>query len=159
MTMVPQPASAPPTGAATRPRSSRLTWLIVGIGAALVLIIGVVVAFVLLAPRGPGQAVTDFDTAYDTADCDLFAKSTTEAYRTDVAATCEDFKAVSADFTQHYSAYTLVITGTKIDGDTATITTSESWRYDGDPGSGTFRYDVVKVDGVWKIDGLTEPPS
>lgn len=140
------------------PRRSRRAWVIGGVVlAALVLAGAGVAAFLLLTPtaqRTPADAVLDYDRAYADVDCELYTAVTTEAYRERLAPTCADFEAEAQAFVEAFSDYEVVVESTTVDGETATVVTSESWELEGEQNSADYTYALVRVDGTWKIDAL-----
>lgn len=124
-----------------------------------VVLLGAAVVAVLVwftpaaAQPGPEHAVVDYDRAYDEVDCELFESVTTAAYRETLAPTCADFEAEAQAFVDSFSAYDVVVNSTEIDGETATVLTTETWTLDGEEGSADYTYTLVN-EGGWKIDAL-----
>ncbi|WP_229053739.1 hypothetical protein [Aeromicrobium sp. Leaf350] len=115
----------------------------------------------------PSQAVLLWDRAFKIGDCSSFQDTTTAAFRADYGqaeadySTCDGFyegleeieDGKPADF---WRTYDIEIVEVSITGDTARITTEESWEYLDDgrerETSDTYTYDLVLTDGRWLID-------
>ena len=166
---VPSPASAAPAYAAQpgAPRT-RLVWpWVVGGVLLLALVVGGILAILAVvgithsmsqASDAPEATVLDFDAAYKQGDCELLMASTTERLRSDYEIeTCEQFSDSSADFLETLADYEVTVDSVRLSGGAAVVETTESYVLEGEPQASQERYDLVKDDGTWKIDQITEP--
>lgn len=185
------PGAAYPTDggafiSATEPRKSGLwiVWVVLG-----VILLGAVIALSVLVPMlfmnaasGGGaspqpttgeyseadqqaaiEAVELYDEAYQTADCDAFMASTTEAFRDLIEIPdCETFTANAADFSSAYLEYEMTVTSVEDNGTSLSVFTTETYEsmFDEDGNEteeleayeDTYEYIVVPVEGGWAID-------
>ncbi|GAA1699658.1 hypothetical protein GCM10009808_16580 [Microbacterium sediminicola] len=179
-----EPTQAGIFAAATEPQRSRtwIAWLVVGIGMLLIVVLAAVL--IPLAILGFGRvdaqsaqpqsgeeaavvaAITGFDEAWQTSDCELFADVTTESIR---AATgivdCAEFVARTEAFRQWYSDYEIVVTDISATGtDEYTVLTHEQFQThfenDGTPLDPPieefviYEYTLVPDDNGWAIYDL-----
>jgi len=126
-------------------------------GAVLALLVAgaaVVVVTMVAAARGPQDAVMALDRAFDEADCDLYLSITTPAYQESYVADCEQFEFTAQEFSDNYSDYSVAVTSSSIDDDSAVVDTTETYVFDGEQRSDDFRYSLVRVDDAWLIDSV-----
>ncbi|GAA1732056.1 hypothetical protein [Aeromicrobium alkaliterrae] len=115
----------------------------------------------------PAAAVLMWDRAFRFGDCDSFQETTTAEFRADYGQSAADYSTCDGfhegleeiedgkpdDF---WRTYGIEILDVSITGDTARITTEESWTYLDDgrerETSDTYTYDLVLVEGHWLID-------
>lgn len=162
MTTPPEPSPLEPSPPAPSPpappKKSKLPWILGGAALAFLVIIGVVIAIVvntvLGTARAPQEVIGEYDRAFDEVDCELYLSITTEAYQESFEPTCEGFEATAQNFLDSYTDYKVTVTGTSVSGDTATVETSETFVFEGEPGTDLYTYSLVKSDGVWLIDSL-----
>lgn len=149
---------AAPSAPVPPARRSKLPWILGGVGLGLVVLIVVAVVFVfnviLGATKGPQEVVGAYDRAFDEVDCELYLSITTEAYQESFMPTCEEFEATAQNFVDTYSDYKVTVTGTSVTGDTATVSTTETYVLDGENGTDLYVYHLVQSDGAWLIDQL-----
>lgn len=181
------PGGVAPAGAfvsATEPAKSKtwIVWVVIG-----VVLLGIVIAAAVILPllflsfaAGGGSTAPDgadeteavsavmlYDDAWQEADCDKLAASTTEEFRVSLGIDdCVDFEEASASFTDSVDNYEVVVTSIDKAGDTITVSTTESYDalYDEDdqpldqpvPASDQYRYVLVSTDDGWVIDDLPE---
>ncbi len=139
-------------------RRSKLPWILGGAALAVILLIVVAVVIVfnviLGAAKGPQEVVGEYDHAFDEVDCELYLSVTTESYQESFMPTCEEFEATAQNFVDSYSDYKVAVTGTTVSGDTATVTTTETYVFEGEPGTDLYTYHLVNSGGAWLIDAL-----
>lgn len=151
----PGPLAAPPgfTPAVTKKRKV-WPWIVAAIGVVVLLIAGAITLFVVVlnkASEGPRDAVHAFDEAWRTGDCAALEATTTEAYRVSTGwDDCAAFQESGPDTTDGLS---FSITGFNVTGSEATVTTKE--RYPDEEATFTGTYNLIKVDGDWKIDSVS----
>ncbi|WP_309713472.1 hypothetical protein [Pseudolysinimonas sp.] len=155
------PPVTPTPDAAVLPvatKKSKLPWILGGAALAVILlvVVAVVVVFNVIvgAAKGPQEVIGAYDRAFDTVDCELYLSITTEAYQESFEPTCEGFESIAQNFVDTYSDYQVAVTGTSVTGDTATVTTSETYVLDGEPGTDLYTYHLVNSGGSWLIDRL-----
>ena len=114
----------------------------------------ILIVFVARTVGEPAVAVTNLNTAFDTGDCDLYLASTTADYQAGVAPDCAAFDEIVAVGEGVYDDYRTVVTDVKVDGDTATVTTTETYMEiaTGEDVSGEWAYTVVNEGGDWLVD-------
>ncbi len=153
-----QPATPEVPVAPALARRSKLPWILGGAALAVIvlIVVAVVVVFnvILGAAKGPQEVVGAYDRAFDEIDCELYLSITTESYQESFMPTCEEFEATAQDFVDTYSDYKVAVTGTSVSGDTATVTTTETYVLDGEPGTDLYIYHLVNSKGAWLIDRL-----
>ena len=170
--------------AATEPRKSKLwiLWLVLG-----VVLLGVVIAAAVLIPLlflnmatsgGNGgtagsadeqaavAAVELYDEAWQEADCDAFATSTTEQFQADSGfADCAAFVAEAELFDDNFDEYEISIDEVVSSDGEITVTTTESYVVvvdtegnptDPTPGEIVYFYTLVPDGGGWAIDGVSD---
>jgi len=170
--------------AATEPRKSKLwiLWLVLG-----VVLLGVVIAAAVLIPLlflnmatsgGNGgtagsadeqaavAAVELYDEAWQEADCDAFATSTTEQFQADSGfADCAAFVAEAELFDDNFDEYEISIDEVVASDGEITVTTTESYVVvvdtegnptDPTPGEIVYFYTLVPDGGGWAIDGVSD---
>lgn len=159
--VTPAPDAAVPPVATVLPvatKKSKLPWILGG--AALAVILLIVVAIVIVfnvivgAAKGPQEVVGAYDRAFDTVDCELYLSITTEAYQESFEPTCDEFESIAQNFVDTYTDYKVTVTGTSVTGDTATVTTTETYVLDGEPGTDLYTYHLINSGGSWLIDRL-----
>lgn len=180
------PAPAGAFVAATEAKKSKawIVWVVIG-----VVLLGIVIAAAVLIPllflglnsggSGSGgtqpadgdqaaavDAVELYDDAWQDADCDAYLASTTEDFRIGQSLPdCETFVPEAEAFDDSFEDYEVEVTGISQDGDTITVSTSETFLslFDEEgapvtepvPGEAIYEYTVINVDGAWLIDALT----
>lgn len=170
--------------AATEPRKSKLwiLWLVLG-----VVLLGVVIAAAVLIPLlflnmatsgGNGgsagsadeqaaiAAVELYDEAWQEADCEAFATSTTEQFQADSGfADCAAFVAEAELFDDNFDEYVVSIDDVVASESEITVTTTESYVVlvdaegnptDPTPGEIVYFYTVVPDGDGWAIDGVSD---
>ncbi|NLP82993.1 DUF2510 domain-containing protein [Microbacterium sp. CFH 90308] len=171
--------------AATEPRKSKLwiLWLVLG-----VVLLGVVIAAAVLIPLlflnmatsgGNGgtsvasadeqaavAAVELYDEAWQEADCEAFATSTTEQFQADSGFTdCAAFVAEAELFDDNFDEYVITIDDVVAADGEIMVTTTESYVVvvdaegnptDPTPGEIVYFYTLVPDDGGWAIDGVSD---
>lgn len=149
----PVPQGPPGQGAhpaPTKPSRKWLPWALGGCGCLALIalaIVALIAGIAILGGNGPEDAVRNYQTAWDESDCELFFQTTTEDYQD--GATCADFEeAVASGGLGEYE-----ILDSEIDGDNAWVTTREEATVDGSTVSSEVVYDLVRIDGDWRIDG------
>ncbi len=121
-------------------------------------------------PQGvpdPATAVVVWDRAFRLGDCDAFQDTTTSDFRADYGQAEADYSTCSGfrdgldeiedgkpdDF---WRTYRTEVVEVSVDGTTAQVVTEESWEYldggDVEDASETYTYDLVLVEGQWRID-------
>ena len=182
------PYGAPdaPSGAftaATEPRKSKLwiLWLVLG-----VVLLGIVIAAAVLIPllflnvanSGNGgsassadeqaaiAAVELYDEAWQEADCEAFATSTTEQFQADSGfADCAAFVAEAELFAANFDEYVVTIDDVVTADGEIMVTTTESYVVvvdtegnptDPTPGEIVYFYTLVPDGGGWAIDGVSD---
>ncbi|MAT18861.1 MAG: hypothetical protein CMF56_09910 [Leifsonia sp.] len=165
-----QPIVAEPvaeSGSERRPRSA-LPWILLAVGGALLLALGIaVVAFLLPTAVGtasdPTVSVEQFDRAYATVDCDLFSSVTTEEFREISHGSddhgifdCTTWEAIAAGYTVDGEyLYVLEVLDAATEADRAIVHTRETDLRDAAEYDYTYTL-VPNVDGVWVIDSIVE---
>lgn len=164
----PQPPATPSSSVAgpvplqevARPKRRVLPWIIGG-AVLLVLVAAALVTWFVVLPLvnggssdGPRETVLAYDEAYDEADCALYQSVTTTAFQEALAPTCADFEAAAQSFLESYEEYDVAVDEVDVAGDTATVTTTESWMLDGESSSQEYVYTLVRDGGSWRIDDL-----
>lgn len=171
--------------AATEPRKSKLwiLWLVLG-----VVLLGVVIAAAVLIPLlflnlatsgGSGgttvesadeqaavAAVELYDEAWQDADCEAFATSTTEQFQADSGfSDCAVFVAEAELFDDNFDEYEISIDEVVASDGEITVTTTESYVVvvdaegnptDPTPGEIVYFYTLVPDGGGWAIDGVSD---
>ncbi|EWS82445.1 hypothetical protein BF93_10870 [Brachybacterium phenoliresistens] len=140
------------------PGRRSLPWIIGGCSCALVLVLlfaaGIGVAVFFSGRSDPEETATDYYLAWVEADCETFRAVTTEEFRADGLATCEDF--VESAQNVGLSADGFTITGSSVDGSTATVALEETYSADGEMWEGAFEMQMVRDGGRWKVDAVQE---
>jgi hypothetical protein len=150
-------APSTPPGAPVAPTRRRPVWPWIVAGAA-VLVIGLGVGGVFLVTslvRGftgepevsPGDTVLEYNTAWNTQDCELANSLTTDDLDFD---DCADF----IDSTSEYTDYSVSVMDQSVSGSTARVLTSESFHVDGDVQVAQYTYLLEKHGGVWQISSI-----
>jgi hypothetical protein len=170
--------------AATEPRKSKLwiLWLVLG-----VVLLGVVIAAAVLIPLlflnmatsgGNGSsagsadeqaaiaAVELYDEAWQQADCEAFATSTTEQFQADSGfADCAAFVTEAELFDENFDEYVIAIDDVVVADGEITVTTTESYVVvvdaegnptDPTPGEIVYFYTLVPDGDGWAIDGVSD---
>lgn len=170
--------------AATEPRKSKLwiLWLVLG-----VVLLGVVIAAAVLIPllflnmatsgsnggsagsadeQAAIAAVELYDEAWQEADCEAFATSTTEQFQADSGfADCAAFVAEAELFDDNFDEYVVSIDDVVASESEITVTTTESYVVlvdaegnptDPTPGEIVYFYTVVPDGDGWAIDGVSD---
>ena len=158
--VAPQPTTPEPP-AAPAPKS-KLPWIVGAIVLGVLVLAGAAIAAILVfvpamtggSAAAPEDAVLAYDRAYDEVDCALYESVTTPDYRETFADSCEVFEAEARTFVDAFTDYEVEVTGSEVDGAKATVTTTETWTLEGQPGSADYVYTLVLDDGVWRIDAL-----
>lgn len=164
----------------TEPKKKSKLWILWVVLGVVVVGLGVVAAivlpllFVALAggssatgsdddQRAAVTAVTLYDEAWDTADCDKFLTATTENFRTAIQVPdCETFVEASSEFTDTTDEYEIRVTEVETDGDEIIVDTVETYTSLFDesgnpvetpvPFEERYAYTVVPSDGGWAIE-------
>lgn len=149
-------------------RRSALPWILLAVGGALLLALGVaVVAFVIPTAVGttadPTATVERFDRAYETVDCELFASVTTEGFREISQGSddhgifdCATWEAIAAEYTVGGEyLYELEVLESATEADRAIVHTHETDLRDAAEYDYTYTL-VPNVDGIWVIDSIVE---
>lgn len=146
----------------TRPPAKGRGLAIAGIVVSSLSLVATIVAVILIVfvartVGEPAVAVTNLNTAFDTGDCDLYLASTTADYQAGVAPDCAAFDQVVAGAEGVYEDYRTVVTDVQVDGETATVTTTETYTEiaTGEDVSGEWAYTVVNEGGDWLVDIAT----
>ncbi|MEO8095563.1 MAG: hypothetical protein ABI632_11615, partial [Pseudolysinimonas sp.] len=131
-----------------------LILLIVGVSALVGTVLGVV-----SGASQPSATVIAFDKSYKDADCKLFKSTTTEAFRNtffDNGFSCDQWVDVANGLHDDgvYN-YTVDVHATKVNGNTADVTTTEKDTTPGSEEKYELDYTLVKSNGSWVIDGIT----
>ncbi|KAF2412037.1 hypothetical protein B1729_17160 [Microbacterium sp. B35-04] len=173
-------APAPPPA----PAKSRLwiVWVVLGVVVLAIVILAATLVPRLIAgldaagPLGSGTAtdpdqraavatVELYDEAWQDADCESYAASTTESFRTQSGlADCSAFETEAETFTDSVEDYEIDVTDVRRDGDAIVVTTTETYTAlvdeDGAPldepseDSIDWVYTVVADGDDWLIDGM-----
>lgn len=179
------PTGVAPAGggfaAATAPRRKSKLWILwVVLG---VVLLGIVIAAAVVIPllflsatssssqgqtddeRAAAAAVARYDDAWQDGDCDAFASTTTEDFRTASGFTdCAAFEDDADRFDENFDDYEVTVTGVETVGDEIEVTTNETYTAlvdengeaaDPAPGATVYYYTLVEADGAWVIDDLT----
>lgn len=147
-------------------------WIVGGIGLLAVLTVAAaVIVFVMSATVAASTAkaqkavvekvVTDFDAAYENADCDAFealASPEVQDQAVEGGYNCDAWQQVAESFVVggEYT-YQVDITDSEVHGGTATVSTSESWEsIDGAPIHADYVYTLKNGKDGWIIVGYNE---
>jgi hypothetical protein len=179
------PGEAGATGiftAATAPQKSKLwiVWVVLG-----VVMLGFVIGAAVLIPvllgmnAGGGSsgaapssadeesavaAVEQYDSAWQSVDCDAYVASTSEAYREASWPDCDSFTATAAEFAAGAENYTIEVIDIEEQAGSIVLSTVET--YDAlidDAGAPlanpertevAYEYTLVSIDGDWVIDDI-----
>ncbi|WP_294179780.1 hypothetical protein [uncultured Schumannella sp.] len=154
-----------------RRRRSALPWILLGVGGALLLALGIaVVAFVIPTTVGtaadPAASVQRFDRAYAAVDCAQFESVTTESFREISHGSdehgifdCATWEAIATEYTVDGAyLYDLEVLDTSTEADRAFVSTHEVDGRDGSEYDYTYTL-VPDVDGIWVIDSIVETES
>ena len=128
--------------------------------AAVVVVVALAVVTVVIVHiagglrNNPEQAVTDWDKAWTSADCDLYMAATTIDYRTRSETTdCDTFVADAQAYMEGFQSYRTEVTSSDVLGNSATITTTEtSVATNGETFVDEWSYLVVRNGDTWAID-------
>lgn len=152
--------------AAAAPKKSPLPWILAGVGALVVLIVGGVIAAVVIsslgratsAAAGPDVVSTDYVKAWWAADCQGYMAATTADFREwtfepDGGFSCEVFESLATDIYGDNTGLGIVVRSTDIQGDHAEVFTTETATspIDG-PRTIEWRLELLRVNGTWLID-------
>ncbi|GAA1719579.1 hypothetical protein GCM10009793_15940 [Brachybacterium phenoliresistens] len=122
----------------------------------LVLLIGagIGVAVFFSTRADPEETAADYYLAWVEEDCETFQAVTTEEFRADGLATCEDFIESAQNVDLRADGFT--ITGSWVDGGTAIVALEETYGVDGETWEGAFEIQMVRDGGRWKVDAVQE---
>ncbi|WP_297084117.1 DUF2510 domain-containing protein [uncultured Demequina sp.] len=125
-------------------------WIVGGAAALVVLgalLIWAVLVFVERATEGPTAAVRDYVDALYAGDCAAVESSTSDAYY--ASWTCADIEEL---FPEPPTGTSFTVTSVDVSGDVATVQTRETYTDSTGRYSESWRYDVIREDGVWVVD-------
>ena len=156
------------TVAAPPPRK-RPVWPWILAGGVFITILGVIGGFVLFGVAiftgisavtdGPAAAVELHHEAYLDQDCDEYFTATTSQFRVLTGTdTCEGFVAQSRQLADTSAEWTLEVTRSSIENDTAVVITNETYIVDGTPYEATTTYELINSNGDWLILSLSADP-
>ena len=149
---------------AAAPKRSIWPWIVGGVGALILLGIGIAIGVVLIAAgqkeadlESVEQTVVDFDNAFEELDCDQFEAVTDDDLRDELyepdgydcdvwAENAEKFFDEDGDYT-----FDVEVQAVRVSGDRARVNTIETWEVDGEKFSGTVIYRLERVSGGWVI--------
>lgn len=175
--IIPQPPGSSPAEPDHRlPPRPRLLALLIAAGVIIVVLLGVIIAL-LMNRSGPAElpvatatpqadfgeaanAVMEFDTSFETADCDLFQGTTTTSFQDGFFGepfACEPWEENAANLSVAGTyAYEVVVTDEKIagDGGSAVVTTTETDTSGVSAVSYEVTYTLVNTDGSWLVDSV-----
>jgi len=147
------PSQVPPEGFAAKPKRRVWPWIVGVVGGLIVLGVVAVIAIMMVfekALSGPMDVASAFNDAYFSGDCEAYLDVTTADFRdTDgFPGTCDE----AADLyfpTIDEDSFSITLDIVTMIGSSATVTGSVSSI---DYGDGSVIYELVKVDGKWKVD-------
>jgi hypothetical protein len=154
------PAAAPDGDgvAAARPKR-RWPWIVGAALAVLLIVAGILTAFAVRNAIDSADATTQvlrFDVAYRDTDCSLFESVTTSELRDALLGEpydCSAWQSVAETLTVDGTyTYDMTVTGTQVNGDSATVSTSETFiGLDGSQQTVDFDYTLTRTDTGWVI--------
>ncbi len=114
-----------------------------------------------------GAVVAAYDDAWNSGDCDAYHATLSDDLRESAGWTCDEFVIESQAFVDSLDEYEVTIVSTARAGDEIVVSTVETYLQVTDidgapldvpqPGSVSYDYTLVEVDGAWVIDDITEP--
>lgn len=153
--VAPPQAAAYPAAAQAPAKKSRLwVWIPVGVIAVLVIIGGIIAAFVALvvnATSGPRDAYDALVEAWRTGDCSAEYALLSDSTKGGLS---ESEYCADADYTwfSELDGWDARVTSTDIVNSDATIIVTETYTSGGEDYAEVWQYDFVNVDGAWLLD-------
>jgi hypothetical protein len=160
------PAGADYAAVAAVPGKRRIWPFVLG-GAVLLLILIIVgvslaIGAILNAvgdSSSPSATVIAFDDSFKRTDCTLFQSTTTPGFQAsyfDEGFSCDQWEPIAEGLHDNgVYHYTVVVNDTKINGNSADVTTSEKDTTPGAEESYELDYRLLKSNGGWLIDSIT----
>jgi hypothetical protein len=109
--------------------------------------------FVINTGRGPTDAVTTMNESFIDDDCETFMAVTTDTYRSQIGVTdCDVWDELHAQTFGGMTELTTQIVNVNIENSTATVTTVETFTFNGESNKVNGIYTVINEDGTWRID-------
>jgi hypothetical protein len=146
---------------AGEPSFLRRRWkLVVAVGVAVLVIVAGILTFVGVRNAIDTAAATTqvlrFDVAYRDTDCSLFESVTTPELRDALLGEpydCSTWQSIAESLTVDGTyTYKTTVTGTQVNGDEATVSTSETFiDFDGSTSTVAFDYTLKRTDTGWVI--------
>lgn len=153
------PVASPSDLDAAAPRKRKVWPIVVGVIGAIVLVIVIAIIALVLVLRsvtsGPQESAQALFDAWKSQDCEA-EYAVTESSN---LGTVDEFCA-NADYSwvDDMEGWTIDITGTSITNDSAVVTTTETytWQGEGDPVTETWEYNFANIDGEWLYTGSSQ---
>jgi hypothetical protein len=153
------PAATDGDGVVATQVKRRWPWIVGAAVAVLLIVAGILTAFAVRNAIDSADATTQvlrFDVAYRDTDCSLFESVTTSELRDALLGEpydCSAWQSVAETLTVDGTyTYDMTVTGTQVNGDSATVSTSETFiGFDGSKQTVAFDYDLTRTDSGWVI--------